>query len=163
MQDLSSWTRDQTHILCIKRWILNHWTTKESLTWKLYTISEIPFRILSFRKQQFERWGEDVKISIGEERRRKGRWEQTREKKEIRTKEIARHSNIKTLTEVEIEEAEMHEKGENEKENKVGKPGVPISWHSAPDYWVVQALLLPSQNQKTDVHTVVTSILWLQK
>ena len=163
MQDLSSWTRDQTHILCIKRWILNHWTTKKSLTWKLYTISEIPFRILSFRKQQFERWSEDVKISIGVERRRKGRWEQTREKKQIRTKEIARHSNIKTLTEVEIEEAEMHEKGENEKENKVGKPGVPISWHSAPDYWVVQALLLPSQNQKTGVHTVITSILWLQK
>ena len=25
----SSWTRDQTHFLCIARWIPNHWTTKE--------------------------------------------------------------------------------------------------------------------------------------
>ena len=99
--------------------ILNHWTAKESLTWKLYTISERPFQILSFRKQQFERWGGDVKISIREGRRRKGRWELTWEKKQIRTKEIVRHSDSKTLTEVDIEEAEMHEKGENGKESKV--------------------------------------------
>ena len=25
----SSWTRDQTHVSCISRWILNHWTTRE--------------------------------------------------------------------------------------------------------------------------------------
>ena len=27
--DLSSPTRDQTHILCIARWILNYWTTRK--------------------------------------------------------------------------------------------------------------------------------------
>ena len=120
MSDLSSSARDQTHILCIRRWILNHWTTTESLTWKLYTISEIPFRILRFRKQQFERWGEDVRISIREGRRRKGRWEQTWEKKQIGTKEIARHSNSNTLTEVETEEAEMHERVRMRKRMRLG-------------------------------------------
>ena len=25
----SSWTRDQTQVPCIGRWILNHWTTRE--------------------------------------------------------------------------------------------------------------------------------------
>ena len=25
----SSWTRDQTHVLCIGRWVLNHWTMRE--------------------------------------------------------------------------------------------------------------------------------------
>lgn len=143
--------------------ILNHWTAKESLTWKLYTISERPFQILSFRKQQFERWGGDVKISIREGRRRKGRWELTWEKKQTRTKEIARHSDSKTLTEVDIEEAETHEKGENGKESKVGKPCMQTFLHSASDYWVVQALLLPSQDQKTGVQTAITSILWPQK
>ena len=29
MWDISSLTKDQTHISCITRWILNHWTTKE--------------------------------------------------------------------------------------------------------------------------------------
>ena len=29
MWDLSSLTRDQTHIPCIGRWILNHWTARE--------------------------------------------------------------------------------------------------------------------------------------
>ena len=29
MQDLSSPTKDQTPITCIRRWILNHWTTRE--------------------------------------------------------------------------------------------------------------------------------------
>ena len=29
MWDLSSLTRDQTRVLCIGRWILNHWTTRE--------------------------------------------------------------------------------------------------------------------------------------
>ena len=28
-RDLSSPTRDQTHVPCISRWILNHWTTRE--------------------------------------------------------------------------------------------------------------------------------------
>ena len=27
----SSWTRDGTHVPCIGRWILNHWTTREVL------------------------------------------------------------------------------------------------------------------------------------
>ena len=27
----SSQSRDQTHILCMGRWILNHWTTREVL------------------------------------------------------------------------------------------------------------------------------------
>ena len=29
MWNLSSWTRNQTHVLCIARCILNHWTTRE--------------------------------------------------------------------------------------------------------------------------------------
>ena len=29
--NLSSWTRDQTRIPCIGRWILNHWVTREVL------------------------------------------------------------------------------------------------------------------------------------
>ena len=29
VQDLSSWSRDQTHIICIAREILNHWTTMD--------------------------------------------------------------------------------------------------------------------------------------
>ena len=29
MWDLSSPTRDRTHVPCIDRWILNHWTTRE--------------------------------------------------------------------------------------------------------------------------------------
>ena len=28
-----SLTRDQTHVLCIGRWILNQWTTREILSW----------------------------------------------------------------------------------------------------------------------------------
>ena len=28
----SSWTRDRTHVLCISRWISNHWTTREVLS-----------------------------------------------------------------------------------------------------------------------------------
>ena len=27
----STWTRDQTCVVCIGRWILNHWTTREAL------------------------------------------------------------------------------------------------------------------------------------
>ena len=27
----SSWTRDQTHVPCVGRWILNPWTTREVL------------------------------------------------------------------------------------------------------------------------------------
>ena len=29
MWNLSSLTRDRTRVLCISRWILNHWTTRE--------------------------------------------------------------------------------------------------------------------------------------
>ena len=33
----SSWTRDQTHVPCIGRWILNHWTMREvSRGWYYY-------------------------------------------------------------------------------------------------------------------------------
>ena len=41
MWDASSLTRDQTYVLCIGRWILHHWTTRE-----------VPF-ILSFDLQKF--------------------------------------------------------------------------------------------------------------
>ena len=34
MWDLSSSTRDQTHIPCIRRWVLNHWTTREVPPWR---------------------------------------------------------------------------------------------------------------------------------
>ena len=40
MWDLSCWTRDQTHVPCVSRQILNHWTTREVLT--------MPLRILNF-------------------------------------------------------------------------------------------------------------------
>ena len=33
----SSWTGDQTHVPCISRWILNHWTTGEVLIHVFYT------------------------------------------------------------------------------------------------------------------------------
>ena len=36
MWDVSSPTRDQTHIPCIVRWIFNHWTTREVPTLYLY-------------------------------------------------------------------------------------------------------------------------------
>ena len=29
----SYWTRDGTHVLCIGRWILNHWSTREVLNY----------------------------------------------------------------------------------------------------------------------------------
>ena len=29
----SSWTKDQTHVLCIGRWVLNHWPTREVHYW----------------------------------------------------------------------------------------------------------------------------------
>ena len=32
----SSRTRDRTHIPCISRWILNHWTTMEAPTMEIY-------------------------------------------------------------------------------------------------------------------------------
>ena len=32
----SSQTRDETHVLCIGRWILNHWTTRESQASNLF-------------------------------------------------------------------------------------------------------------------------------
>ena len=39
----SSWTRDRTHISCIGRWILYHWTTKEA---PRYTIIHFIWRCL---------------------------------------------------------------------------------------------------------------------
>ena len=33
----SSWTRDGTHVPCIGRWILNHWTTREVLLFPFLT------------------------------------------------------------------------------------------------------------------------------
>ena len=36
--DLSSPTRYQTHVPCIERWILNHWTTREVLFTVLLTM-----------------------------------------------------------------------------------------------------------------------------
>ena len=41
MWDLSSPTRDQTHILCIARWILNYWTTRKSWNYFLNFIFRI--------------------------------------------------------------------------------------------------------------------------
>ena len=47
MWDLSSPTRDQTHIPCIGRWILNPWTTRKVLTF--FSIPSISFlRHLTF-------------------------------------------------------------------------------------------------------------------
>ena len=40
----SSWPRDRTHIFCIGRWILYHWTTREALSLpklRAYMISRI--------------------------------------------------------------------------------------------------------------------------
>ena len=34
-----SWTRDQTHVPCIGRWILNHWNTSEILSFSSVTQS----------------------------------------------------------------------------------------------------------------------------
>ena len=36
MWELSSPTRDQIHVCCIGRWILNHWTTREVLMTHLF-------------------------------------------------------------------------------------------------------------------------------
>ena len=47
MWDLSSLTRDQTCVLCIGRWILNHWTTREV---PLFTLLIVTFntQVLNF-------------------------------------------------------------------------------------------------------------------
>jgi len=37
----SSWTRDGTHVSCIGRWILNHWTTREVLLHVFFKITVI--------------------------------------------------------------------------------------------------------------------------
>ena len=51
MWDLSSPTRDRTHVPCIGRWILNHWTTREVPIFifkvKFWFIAEKSLRILS--------------------------------------------------------------------------------------------------------------------
>ena len=43
----TSWTRDQTYIPCIGKWILNHWTTKEvsicTILLDTYVISSVQF------------------------------------------------------------------------------------------------------------------------
>ena len=36
IRDLNSSTRGQTHVLCIARWILNHWTTREIFKLKIF-------------------------------------------------------------------------------------------------------------------------------
>ena len=36
MWDLSSLTRDRTHVPCTARWILNHWTTRKVLECDLF-------------------------------------------------------------------------------------------------------------------------------
>ena len=41
MWDISSWTRDQTHILCNGRLILNHWTAREVPHWLLLQLEGI--------------------------------------------------------------------------------------------------------------------------
>ena len=46
MWDLSSPTRDWTFILCIGRWILNQWTTREVP--KLYSLCDGPFSFLQY-------------------------------------------------------------------------------------------------------------------
>ena len=51
----SSWTRDQTHVPCIGRWILNHWTTREiPFSWFLTH----PFRFLEnlFSMSNIQHW-----------------------------------------------------------------------------------------------------------
>ena len=40
MGDLSFWTRDQAHILCDGRLILNHWTAREVPHWLLLQLEE---------------------------------------------------------------------------------------------------------------------------
>ena len=46
MWDVSSWTRDRTHLPCSARWILMHWTTREaplgpfeSKFWRILSLS----------------------------------------------------------------------------------------------------------------------------
>ena len=39
MWDSSSWTRDQTHVPCISKWIRNHWTTREVLHYKFWLVA----------------------------------------------------------------------------------------------------------------------------
>ena len=52
MWDLSSQTRDQTHIPCFARWILNHWTTREILSEK-FNDSILLYYICSYGLVQF--------------------------------------------------------------------------------------------------------------
>ena len=39
--NLRSPTRDQIHITCIGRWILNHWTARKSLGWQLWSLIQL--------------------------------------------------------------------------------------------------------------------------
>ena len=46
----SSWTRDQTPVPCIGRWILYHWTTREVLH---FNFIQVDIQMISFLKNDF--------------------------------------------------------------------------------------------------------------
>ena len=52
----SSQTRDQTHVLCIGRWILNHWTTREVPGWIFNSIPQMFSRPLLNVKPRTGHW-----------------------------------------------------------------------------------------------------------
>ena len=51
--DLSSLTRDQTHILCIARWILNYWTARRVLKVPLFDLLLFYLHVDTFLDSQF--------------------------------------------------------------------------------------------------------------
>ena len=44
----SSQTREGTGVLCIARWILNHWTTREALCFLVYLVAHFQIWIFFF-------------------------------------------------------------------------------------------------------------------
>ena len=54
-----SWTRDQTHVLCIGRWIPNHWATREVLTKNFETIQKS-----EHQRQHFSMVSKQLKIPV---------------------------------------------------------------------------------------------------
>lgn len=104
-------------------------------------MSETPSLIPSSRKQESEKWGEDLQISIEDRRGRKRQVETDMRKETNQTKRGTKRFQQQD-TEVEIEEAEMCGKTGNEKANKVGRQSVQGPLESPLDYWIVQALLL---------------------
>ena len=54
-----SWTRDQTHVLCIGRWIPNHWATREVLTKNFETVQKS-----EHWRQHFSMVSEQLKIPV---------------------------------------------------------------------------------------------------